>query len=44
MRALVVVAHPNSGSFSHAVANYIGKGIEDAGPEHSFEFADLSAE
>ena len=44
MRALVVVAHPNSGSFSHAVANCIGKGIEDAGPEHSFEFADLSAE
>jgi len=44
MRALVVVAHPNSGSFSHAVANQIGRGIEDAGSEHSFELADLSEE
>lgn len=44
MHALVVVAHPNTGSFSHAVANHIGKGIEDAGPDNSFELADLSAE
>lgn len=44
MHALVVVAHPNTGSFSHAVADHIGKGIEAAGPEHSFELADLSAE
>lgn len=44
MHALVVVAHPNTGSFTHAVANHIGKGIEDAGSDHSFELADLTAE
>lgn len=44
MHALIVVAHPNPNSLSHAVAHHIGQGIEKAGSGHSFELADLSAE
>ncbi len=44
MRALVVVSHPNPGSFTHSVANQLAQGIAASGARHSFEIADLAAE
>jgi NAD(P)H dehydrogenase (quinone) len=42
MHALVVVAHPKPGSFSHRVARQVADGIAQAG--HTSEIADLAAE
>ena len=42
MHALVVVAHPEPGSFSHRVARQVADGIARAG--HTSEIADLAAE
>ena len=42
MQVLVVISHPNPGSFSHAVAAAFEAGAVDAG--HSVELADLHAE
>jgi NAD(P)H dehydrogenase (quinone) len=44
MHALVVVAHPDPGSLSHAVAARIGEGAALSGPAHTVEIADLAAE
>ena len=44
MHALIVVAHPDPASLTHAVAAQIADGIAASGPEHSFEIADLAAE
>lgn len=42
MRVLVVIDHPNPGSFTHAIAERFGAGAEAAG--HLVEVADLHAE
>lgn len=42
MHALVVVAHPDPASLSHAVAQALGDGVSSAG--HSVEIADLARE
>ncbi|NIM40138.1 MAG: flavodoxin family protein [Hydrogenophaga sp.] len=42
MHALVVVAHPQPGSFSHRVARRVADGIAQTG--HTSEIADLAAE
>lgn len=42
MHALVVVAHPKPGSFSHRIARQVAEGIARAG--HTYEIADLAAE
>jgi NAD(P)H dehydrogenase (quinone) len=42
MHALIVLAHPKPGSFSHRVARHVAQGIGQAG--HSFDIADLAAE
>ncbi|WP_449278903.1 NAD(P)H-dependent oxidoreductase [Leucobacter sp. GX24907] len=42
MHALVVVSHPFTGSFSHAMANQVIAGLTEAG--HTAELADLAAE
>jgi NAD(P)H dehydrogenase (quinone) len=44
MHALIVLAHPDPQSLSHAIAARIGEGIAHADPAHSFEIADLAAE
>lgn len=44
MHALIVVAHPESGSLSHAIAAAVGQGIVESGGCHDFEIADLAAE
>lgn len=43
MHALVVTAHPDAASFTHAVARQVIAGIE-ALPSHTSEIADLAAE
>ncbi|MBP0447850.1 NAD(P)H-dependent oxidoreductase [Roseomonas sp. SSH11] len=43
MHALVVTAHPNTASFTHAVARRMMTGIE-VHPGHTAEMADLAAE
>ncbi|CAH2604585.1 NAD(P)H oxidoreductase YRKL / Flavodoxin 2 [Rhodovastum atsumiense] len=43
MHALVVTAHPDAASFTHAVARQVIAGIE-AHPGHTTEMADLAAE
>ncbi len=43
MHALVVVAHPDTASFTHAVARQVIAGIETH-PGHTSELADLAAE
>jgi NAD(P)H dehydrogenase (quinone) len=43
MHALVVTAHPNTASFTHAVARRVIAGIE-AHPGHTAEMADLAGE
>lgn len=42
MHALIVVAHPDSNSLSHAVAQALAGGVSDAG--HTAEIADLASE
>jgi len=42
MHALIVVAHPNPGSFSHGVAAEVAEGVTASGA--TFEIADLTAE
>ncbi len=44
MQALIVVAHPDKGSFTHAVANALSQGITTASSPHFAEIADLMAE
>ncbi|QIH07597.1 MULTISPECIES: NAD(P)H-dependent oxidoreductase [unclassified Pseudomonas] len=44
MHALIVVAHHDPLSLSQQLAREVIAGIEDSGPEHSFELADLWAE
>lgn len=44
MHALIVVAHPDPGSFSHAVAAQLARGVTLSEPGHSVEIADLAAE
>ncbi len=41
MRVLVVYAHPNPQSFTHAVLDQVTRGLDDAG--HSYEVLDLYA-
>ncbi len=42
MHALIVVAHPDSSSFTNTIANSVGEGVAAAG--NSFDIADLAAE
>lgn len=44
MHALVVVSHPNPGSFTHALGRRVAEGISGPGSLHTVEFADLAAE
>lgn len=44
MHALIVVSHPNPGSFTHAIAGEVARGIAASGPGHTHEVADLAAE
>ena len=44
MHALIVVAHPNPASLSHAVATQVAEGVVASGSQHSFEIADLARE
>lgn len=44
MHALIVIAHPNQASLTHAVAAQVAEGIATTGPQHSSEIADLAAE
>jgi len=44
MHALIVVAHPDPASLTHAVAAQIAEGIAASNPQDSFEIADLAAE
>ena len=44
MHALIVVAHPDPASLTHAVAARLAQGIAASGPAHPFEIADLAAQ
>lgn len=44
MHALIVVAHPDTQSFTHNVAARVAKGVTDAGSGNTVEIADLFAE
>lgn len=44
MHALIVVAHPEANSLSHAVAAHLGEGVSMSDPNHVVEIADLAAE
>ncbi|MCD7096871.1 NAD(P)H-dependent oxidoreductase [Stenotrophomonas sp. MMGLT7] len=44
MHALIVLAHPDRGSLTHAVSAQVAQGIAASSPRHSFEIADLAAE
>ncbi|HSX65733.1 MAG TPA: NAD(P)H-dependent oxidoreductase [Pseudoxanthomonas sp.] len=44
MHALIVTAHPDPESLSHAIAARIGEGVSLSGPGNSYEIADLAAE
>ncbi|MEN4918546.1 NAD(P)H-dependent oxidoreductase [Achromobacter spanius] len=44
MHALIVVAHPDPASLTHAIANHVAQGVTASGPQHSFEMADLASE
>lgn len=44
MHTLIVVAHPEPESLSHAVASQIARDINLAGQKHTFEVADLAQE
>ncbi|ABC23861.1 NAD(P)H-dependent oxidoreductase [Rhodospirillum rubrum] len=44
MHALIVVAHPDQTSLTHAVAQQVAQGLTAAAAGHSVELADLAAE
>jgi NAD(P)H dehydrogenase (quinone) len=44
MHALIVIAHPEPLSLTHAVAARIGEGLVSANPANTFELADLTAQ
>lgn len=44
MHALIVVAHPDPASLTHAVAAQVAAGVALSGPGHASEIADLAAE
>ncbi|UXN64293.1 NAD(P)H-dependent oxidoreductase [Phyllobacterium sp. A18/5-2] len=44
MHALIVVAHPDPKSLSHAIAAHVAEGISLSAPDNTFEIADLVAE
>ncbi|MBO9793098.1 MULTISPECIES: NAD(P)H-dependent oxidoreductase [Xanthomonas] len=44
MHALIVVAHPEPRSLTHAIAAQVGAGLAEAGGGHTFEVADLAQE
>ena len=44
MHALIVVAHDDPRSLTHALAQQIAKGISESDPSNTFEIADLHAE
>ncbi|WP_137933054.1 NAD(P)H-dependent oxidoreductase [Mesorhizobium comanense] len=44
MHALIVVAHPNSNSLTHALGRRLAEGISGSGSLHTVEVADLAAE
>lgn len=44
MHALIVVAHPEPQSLSHAIAAHIAQGVSAGGAGHSVESADLAME
>ncbi|MBV6846236.1 NAD(P)H-dependent oxidoreductase [Xanthomonas campestris pv. paulliniae] len=44
MHALIVVAHPEPRSLTHAIAAQVSAGLEAAGGDHTFELADLAQE
>lgn len=44
MHSLIVVAHPNPNSLTHAIAQRVAAGITSANPHHTFELADLAEE
>jgi NAD(P)H dehydrogenase (quinone) len=44
MHALIVVAHPDPGSFSHHVARHVAQGVVEGEGDHTAEVADLAAE
>lgn len=44
MHSLIVVAHPEPSSLTHAIAAHIGQGILAADPTHTVTIADLHAE
>lgn len=44
MHSLIVVAHPNPHSLTHAIAQQVALGIAAANSQHTTEIADLAAE
>lgn len=44
MHALIVVAHPDQGSLTHAIAQQVAQGIAGPDARHSAEIADLASE
>jgi len=44
MHALIVLAHPDPGSFTHGVVAAVASGVTEADGSDSFEIADLAAE
>lgn len=44
MHSLIVVAHPNPNSLTHAIAQRVAAGITSTNPHHTFELADLAEE
>ncbi|WP_017904710.1 NAD(P)H-dependent oxidoreductase [Pseudomonas asplenii] len=44
MHSLIVVAHPNPDSLTHAIAQHVAQGIVASGSPHTLEWADLAAE
>lgn len=44
MHSLIVVAHPNPDSLTHAIARQVAQGIAASGSPHTSEMADLIAE
>jgi NAD(P)H dehydrogenase (quinone) len=44
MHALIVVAHPDPDSLTHAIARHVALGVAGSGSSHTFDVADLAAE
>jgi len=44
MHTLIVIAHPDQHSLTHAVAAQVAQGLTTSDPRHSFEIADLAKE